>query len=467
MKSLLGQGANPSVHFERRRTALHEAAITGHLKIMSLLCEHTSDILCPDASALTPLHLCVLHRHNSLLRHLLPLIKGDIDLIDSDGNTALHYAAKSGDIGAIRLLLSHGASILISNSEGHMPAELCGNEQGYGLLHGSPSPRVKTDLPIPSISESEPVLYQVNDDFPVSLDRFAPLGLINTGEFGDVFLVQCHLTGHMYAMKSIARGKESARSDRKVLARLDHPFLVKLHWSFQTSSNLYLVEDYCPAGDLAELIRREGRLTEDAARFFAAEIVLAIDALHRENVVYRDLKPENIVLDTSGHLRLTDFSLSKEISTSSHSFCGPKGYYPPEMIREQQHTQAVDWYMLGCLLYEMIVGKPPFETQEETRMFREIQRGKIEFPADVSGEAKDVIRKLLRTEVQNRLGNTGAREVTSHPFFSGVSWTDVYAKRYSAPVATPRKKPLSLHGYAFHYKGNREASPAEGWSFYQ
>lgn len=471
IQSLLLQGANPVVHFEGRLTALHVAAMAGDLKIWTLLCESTGDVMCLDEHERTPLHLCVLYHHNSLLRHLLTLIKvTDIDHIDCEGNTALHYAAKLGDVGAIRLLLSHGASPLVSNVDGQTPATLCGDGPGSDLLRECLSPVLTKEispLSSPKLCESAPVLPFFHMDLPISLDSFTPLGLLNSGQFGDTFLVQHNLTGQLYALKSVVKGRDKTsciRPERHILGRLDHPFLVKLHWAFQTSSNLYLVVDYCPAGDLAELIRRETRLSEDAVRFFTAEIVLALEALHKENVVYRDLQPENIVLDTSGHIRLTDFSFAKALPTSSDlSFWGPSGYFPPEMILEQQSTKAVDWYMLGCLMYEMVVGQPPFETQDETKQFSD-----IEFPQDVSKAVRDIIRKLLRTDVKKRLGSGGVAEVKSHPFFAGLSWESVYAKRYSAPVATPRKKPMSLRGcYAFQCRSDRGGNHVQGWSFNQ
>jgi protein-serine/threonine kinase len=424
--------------------------------------------------------------HFLVLQHLLISIhptSSDLDQVDCEGNTPLHYAARLRDQRAIELLLDHGASSVICNLDGQSPLTLCPDGPGYDLLRDSMERRNKQrdQFAIPRLAGSEPLLSSISLILPsiplipasVSLDSFTPLGLLGKGQFGEVFLVQYIPTGQLYAMKSVSKGrdmKQYLRTERNVLARLDHPFIVRLHWAFQTSSNLYLVVDYCPAGDLAELLRNEGKLTEDAAKFFAAEVVLAIEALHKENVVYRDLKPENIVLDLNGHIRLTDFGLAKEMSmsASSHSFCGPLCYFPPEMVREQRHTQAVDWYMLGCLLYEMVVGEPPFKAHDETKLFMKIEQGKVSFPAGISlsNEAKDLIRKLLRVEVVKRLGNAGAEEVKCHPFFTGTDWSLVQAKQCSAPVSTPRKRPASLQGRcAYICKEDRPDRHVDWWTF--
>lgn len=486
VETLLVQGANPSVRFESRWTALHLAAAKGFLDVCSLLCEYTSDLLGTDSKDRTPLHLCTMEGHFLVLQHLLISIhptSTDLDQVDCEGNTPLHYAARLRDQRAIELLLDHGASSVICNLDGQSPLTLCPDGPGYDLLRDSMERRNKQrdQFAIPRLAGSEPLLSSISLILPsnplipasVSLDSFTPLGLLGKGQFGEVFLVQYLPTGQLYAMKSVSKGRDMTqymRTERNVLARLDHPFIVRLHWAFQTSSNLYLVVDYCPAGDLAELLRNEGKLTEDAAKFFAAEVVLAIEALHNENVVYRDLKPENIVLDLNGHIRLTDFGLAKEMSmsASSHSFCGPLCYFPPEMVREQRHTQAVDWYMLGCLLYEMVVGEPPFKAHDETKLFMKIEQGKVSFPAGISlsNEAKDLIRKLLRVEVVKRLGNAGAEEVKCHPFFTGTDWSLVQAKQCSAPLSTPRKRAASLQGRcAYICKEDRPDRHVDGWTF--
>lgn len=154
-----------------------------------------------------------------------------------------------------------------------------------------------------------------------------------------------------------------ALTERNVLSNASNNFIVKLCYAFQTDTKLYLVLEYCPGGDLGKLLRRQGKLDEATAKIYTAEILLAIQYLHKREIIFRDLKPDNIVLDASGHCKLTDFGLSKEgiyDNISAKSFCGSLAYLAPEMLAANGHGKSVDWYLLGVLLYEMLVGKTPY-----------------------------------------------------------------------------------------------------------
>jgi len=154
-----------------------------------------------------------------------------------------------------------------------------------------------------------------------------------------------------------------AMTERNVLSYTHHPFIVRLNYAFQTKNKLYLILDYCPGGDLGKYLLRTGQLDENVARIYIAEIVLAIQYLHRREIIFRDLKPDNIVVDEDGHCKLTDFGLSKEgidDNISASSFCGSLAYLAPEMLSRKGHGKSVDWYLLGVLLYEMLVGKTPY-----------------------------------------------------------------------------------------------------------
>ena len=142
-----------------------------------------------------------------------------------------------------------------------------------------------------------------------------------------------------------------------------HPFIVGLNYAFQTNDKLILILDYCPGGDLGEVLKREKRFSEDRARLYLSEIVLALEDLHSRDIIFRDLKPDNVVLDEDGHAMLTDFGLSKEGVIDNHtsnSFCGSVAYLAPEMLKRTGHGKSVDWYLCGVLLYEMLVGMPPY-----------------------------------------------------------------------------------------------------------
>ncbi len=159
------------------------------------------------------------------------------------------------------------------------------------------------------------------------------------------------------------------KTERNVLSTVQHPFIVGLNFAFQTKSKLFLMLDFCPGGDLGKLIQKQGRIKEERARLYLAEIILAIEHLHSRNIIYRDLKPDNIVLDDEGHARLTDLGLAKEgvndINSGTKSFCGSNAYLSPEMLKKAGHGKSVDIYLLGVLLYEMLIGKTPYYSENK------------------------------------------------------------------------------------------------------
>lgn len=154
-----------------------------------------------------------------------------------------------------------------------------------------------------------------------------------------------------------------ALTERNVLSIQKHPFIVGLHYAFQTQEKLFLVLDYCPGGDLAEYLQLEKKFNEEKTRLYACDILLALEELHRKDIIFRDLKPDNVVLDKDGHALLTDFGLSKEgvmREGMAKSFCGSYAYLAPEMLKKIGHGKAVDWYLLGVIIYEMLCGLPPY-----------------------------------------------------------------------------------------------------------
>lgn len=202
------------------------------------------------------------------------------------------------------------------------------------------------------------------------MHSFYPIQMLGKGSFGEVYLVQKKDTGQYYAMKVLPKDKiigqnliKYAFAEKNVLSSLNHPFIVKLHCSFQTKRRLFLVLDYCPGGDLGKMLQKENKFSEARARIYLCEILLAIEELHNHEVIYRDLKPDNVVIDSEGHALLTDFGLSKEgVKETDYatSFCGSVAYLAPEILARSGHGRSVDWYLLGVLLYEMLVGVPPY-----------------------------------------------------------------------------------------------------------
>jgi protein-serine/threonine kinase len=282
----------------------------------------------------------------------------------------------------------------------------------------------------------------------VSLNDFQLLKVLGKGSYGKVVLVK--KTGRedddkVYAMKMlrkehlISRNQvEHTKTERQVLESISHPFIVHLHYAFQTPKKLHLVLEYCPGGELFFHLSRAGRFSEERCKFYASEICLAISHLHSYRIIYRDLKPENLLLDSEGHLKLTDFGLSKqgvEDNFSATTQCGTPEYLAPEILRRRGHGRAVDWYSLGALMFEMLTGLPPYYSKDRAKLFARIERGTLEYPSYISSIAKALLCNLLCRDPQRRLGGgpSDGEEVKQDTFFSGVDWQAVFDRRVQPP----------------------------------
>jgi hypothetical protein len=233
---------------------------------------------------------------------------------------------------------------------------------------------------------------------------FIPISQLGKGSFGEVYLVQ-RGDEKLFAMKVLSKQKllgnnyiKYALTERNVLSGSHHPFIVQLNYAFQSKNHLYMILEYCPGGDLGKLLIRKGKLSEEVSRIYIAEILLAIQYLHKKEIIFRDLKPDNIVIDHEGHCKLTDFGLSKEgidDNISAQSFCGSLAYLAPEMLARQGHGKSVDWYLLGVLLYEMLVGKTPYFSRDKEQLLKNIENADLYFPKDLSNMAKLLILQLM------------------------------------------------------------------------
>jgi len=281
----------------------------------------------------------------------------------------------------------------------------------------------------------------------VSEKDFLPLQKLGRGSFGDVYLIKDLFpgSGKLYAMKTLnkkSRLEESwlryIKTERDVLAHSNNPFIVKLQYAFQTARKLFLVIDFCPGGDLETMISEEkAPFSEDKAKLFTAEILIALKDLHARNIIYRDLKPDNVVIDNDGHTKLIDFGMAKtnitEVQKGAKTFCGSVKYLAPEMLRKIGHGQALDWYLLGVLLYEMLVGVTPYFSTNKDELFDNIINGKLKLPRNISIEAKSLIIGLLNRNPTRRLGaqsgDEGAEEIMRHQFFSNIDWVALFNKQ--------------------------------------
>jgi serine/threonine protein kinase len=200
------------------------------------------------------------------------------------------------------------------------------------------------------------------------------------------------------------------KSEKELLASIQHPFIVNLQESFQDDQNFYLVFDFVQGGEIFRLLRKENMFPNDVALFYIAEIILAFEHLHSQKIAYRDLKPENLLIASDGHIKITDFGFAKKIEDRSYTLCGTPEYLAPEIILQQGHNWAVDWWALGVLLFEMISGYPPFYDQNPYDIYRRIAVGYYEFANHVSVQARQLISGLLEQDLSKRLGclNGGA-----------------------------------------------------------
>lgn len=327
----------------------------------------------------------------------------------------------------------------------------------------------------------------------LSLEDFVTVKVIGKGAFGEVRLVQKRDTGKVYAMKTLFKSEmfkkdqlAHVKAERDVLADSDSPWVVSLYYSFQDADYLYLIMEFLPGGDLMTMLIKYDVFSEDITRFYIAECVLAIEAIHKLGFIHRDIKPDNILIDKTGHIKVSDFGLStgfhkthdssyyrqllekdrlstqgtqrnrnstmvdaihltisnrQQISTwrksrrlMAYSTVGTPDYIAPEIFIHKGYGHECDWWSLGAIMFECLVGWPPFcsETPQETYCKILNWHETLQFPEDIhlSPEAEDLIRRLLTSQDQ-RLGRGGADEIKAHPFFRGVDWSSI--RQYSAP----------------------------------
>jgi len=307
---------------------------------------------------------------------------------------------------------------------------------------------------------SEPVSIQNMDgskqitSSKVSIEDFDLLKVLGKGSFGKVMMVRKKEGHKIYAMKTLRKAALIKRNqllhtktERNILQNIKHPFLTSLAYAFQTPDKLYLVMDFCGGGELFYWLKKDRRFSQNRARLFAAEILLALEELHKHDIIYRDLKPENILLDLEGHIRLTDFGLSKEAVTGAgadggtKTFCGTPEYLAPEILENKGHGKAVDWWSLGTLIYEMLTGLPPFYDQNMQRMYDKILNAPLRFPAYMSPEAKSLLSALLQRKVEDRLGSSSddSASIKKHPFFAGIDWNAVKNKTTNPEFKPPNR----------------------------
>ncbi|KAJ3137212.1 hypothetical protein HK100_000789 [Physocladia obscura] len=291
------------------------------------------------------------------------------------------------------------------------------------------------------------LMYKSVESNALNAEDFSVLKLVGKGSFGKVVLVKKKNTGRVYAMKILTKKHIVARqevahtiSERNVLIKAaNSPFCVGMKFSFQSPDKLYLVTDYMNGGELFYHLQKVTVFTEEQAKFYACELICALDFLHREGIIYRDLKPENVLLDSNGHVALADFGLCKEnmtLSSTTSTFCGTAAYLAPEILSsEGGYSMAVDWWSLGILFYEMTTGLPPFYSENTNVMYKKILHNQLLFPIGFSRDAEAFVRALLDRNPTTRLGSHpgGAEEIKRHIYFQSVDWPRLEKKQVMPP----------------------------------
>ncbi|KAH7043006.1 camp-dependent protein kinase 5 [Linnemannia elongata] len=276
-----------------------------------------------------------------------------------------------------------------------------------------------------------------------NLDDFRIHRTLGTGSFGRVHLVQSRFNSRFYAMKVLKKTEvvrlkqvEHTNNEKMILERVEHPFLINLWGTFQDVRNLYMVMDYVVGGELFSVLRKSQRFPEHVARFYTCEVLLALEYLHSHAVIYRDLKPENLLLDSMGHIKITDFGFAKHVPQNmTWTLCGTPDYLAPEIIQSKGYGKAVDWWSMGVLMFEMCAGFPPFFDEDHIKLYGKIMAGKVRYPSHFQPALKDILKRLLTSDLTKRYGNLrgGATDIKNHAWFEGVNWDQVYSRQIEAP----------------------------------
>lgn len=341
------------------------------------------------------------------------------------------------------------------SKQGDPDVESAANVEG-----GVPTSRSVSPKPL-SPSDNKPGAEFSQFSNKLTVEDFDLLKVLGKGSFGKVMLVKKKddPNGTLYAMKTLRKSALAKRNqlahtstERLILQSIDSPFLVHLEYAFQTPDKLYMVLDYMGGGELFFWLKRDKKFSENRCRLYAAEIAGGLAALHAADIVYRDLKPENLLLDLEGHLKLTDFGLTKAGITGAgadggtKTFCGTPEYLAPEILENKGHGKAVDWWALGTLLFEMLTGLPPFYDTNVQRMYHKILHEPLRFPKSenrqVPDQAKETLRGLLERRVSDRLGSgvTDVDELKRSAFFRPLDFERVLNKEYEPEFKPPASR---------------------------
>jgi len=300
---------------------------------------------------------------------------------------------------------------------------------------------------------TEPQAPKDYKGFVFGLSDFDLLTTIGTGTFGRVRLAKAKNTNLInipLAIKILKKSEllrlkqvEHVKAEKDILAMVDHPFIINLITSFQDDKRIYMIMEYINGGELFSYLRKEGRLRNDHGRFYAGEIVLALGFLHSFHIAYRDLKPENLLLDSEGHIKITDFGFAKIVEERTWTLCGTPEYLAPELIQSKGHGMAVDWWALGILIFEMLAGHPPFYDEHPFGIYQKVLGARVDFPRHLDLRAKDMIKRFLTHDRAKRFGclKGGVEDVKKHKWFKGLEFDLLPSRRVQAPFIPSVRSP--------------------------
>jgi len=305
-----------------------------------------------------------------------------------------------------------------------------------------------------------------------TLKDFDIMATLGCGAFGRVKLCRLQSKDAYYALKCQSKKaivesslQEHVLNEMRVMKRVEHPFIAKLYLALQDNSYIYFVLELLQGGELFTHLRNRGKLSEQSARFYASSVVYAFSVMHAKRIAYRDLKPENLVMDNNGYVKLVDFGLAKQLlSGKTWTLCGTPDYLAPEIILNEGHDHAVDYWALGVLIFEMVVGAPPFYAEDPMEVYEKILSGNPSLPSFFTRNLSDLVKKLLRSQQAKRLGNTrgGTAAVIKHKWFSSFDW----AALESCEMKVPHKPTVSSKNDVsnFDHFDDGDAAPPCDWT---
>ena len=278
----------------------------------------------------------------------------------------------------------------------------------------------------------------------VKIKDYDKLKTVGLGSYGRVRLCKHKKTGSIYVMKILKKNEiikqkqvDHVYSEFNILSMLKHPFIVQLlGYNFEDPKYIYFILEYIQGGELFSLLRNKVTFPISQTKFYIAHIITIFEYLHSKNIVYRDLKPENILINKNGYLKLTDFGFAKQLENEkTYTLCGTPEYLAPEIILNKGHGKAVDWWTLGILLYEMLVGIDPFSDDDPMKTYQKILKGKINFPKTINKDAKSLIKHLLTQDTSKRFGclKNGVKDILNHRLFEGFDWKNFVYLTMPAP----------------------------------